>query len=66
MKFTKVVKSAEIEDKELFIQQLANIQKEINIFLGVADELNFRDPVISQGFKTIREELDIIKNHIKQ
>lgn len=66
MKFTKLVKSNEITDKELAIHQLANIGKEVEVLLGVADELNFLDPVISQGIKNIKQELDIIKNHINQ
>ena len=66
MKFTKLIKANEITDKELAIHQLANIGKEVEILLGVSDELNFLDPVISQGIKNIKQELDIIKNHINQ
>ena len=66
MKFVKLIKANEITDKELAIHQLANIGKEVEVLLGVADELNFLDPVISQGIKNIKQELDIIKNHINQ
>ena len=65
MKFKKLVKSdINFTDHDLFVHQLANIQQEINYFLGVVDELNYRDPVISQGFKIITKELEIIKNHL--
>ena len=65
MKFKKLVKSdINFTDHDLFVHQLANIQQEINYFLGVVDELNYRDPVITQGFKNITKELELIKTHL--